>query len=116
MPGIGLAAMLVASPARCAPFCFESRAGVFQCIYEDATQCSRDAFRQRLLCTPNPADIKLPATGSDYCVIDNARLPACFYADLKSCQQAARPRGGLCTPRVPARAGQPPANLAEPHP
>jgi hypothetical protein len=85
-----------APTAMAARFCLQNQSLPPQCIYDDATECTREANRQGGSCTVNQAQVALPNGIGQYCVVLSAGVASCSYGDRDTCTQAASRQGGIC--------------------
>ncbi len=105
------ATALPAPSAFAAPFCLQSQVIPPQCIYDDASDCRRDAGRQGAFCVVNPEEISVNPGVGEYCVVTSTRVSSCVFQSSSDCAREAAHQRGVCVQAPPPAA----ANTPDPH-
>jgi hypothetical protein len=95
-------ACVVGFKAQAAPLCVQVAGIPARCIYVDANECQREAFRVGGQCAGNPAEFPTTAVGrSQFCVVESNLVMSCIYPDRQSCTMESLRRGGACVTASP---------------
>ena len=89
--------LLLPVAAQAAPFCIESQALSPQCIYYDADNCRREAYRQGATCSANKEEVHLTTNVGQYCLVTSQQVSLCIYSDRGTCSADAEKQHGTCT-------------------
>jgi len=99
--------LLPPAPARAAPFCVQTQAVPPQCIYFDASSCTKRAKQLGGTCTANEDEVKVSGGIGHFCVVTSGQVAQCLYLSRDDCDRQAHQQQAVCvqsqvTPESPA--------------